>query len=437
MRESRNPRIARESGAADGSMSLLDRYFADLRQRPVLTPERTGELAREMREQEAVFRAAIVRTPGVAELVMERWAERQAQGRVTGLMAHEARGDTDTDWTAFIDERLSVVSRLIEQRGAKSGSGRKSLDATISDTLSSANLLFELLESIALELRSLHDMRSGESVRSRRAALGITQRGVPASLRDAEAALEQRGEARRTLAAHNLRLVVGVAKRFVGQGVALADLIQEGNVGLLRAVEKFDPDLGYRFSTYAVWWIEQAMIRAIQRDSRTVRVPSHMYEARLKQRNAWEIAGTRSANPSPDEVADAIGVSAELVEQTQLAFAHHESLDTPMGDEDAIPLGDRLAEPDPVDPDAGLDGHRIGAVLSAELEHLPDRERQILEMRFGLRDGEELTLQEIGNRLGISRERVRQIQLDALASLGERPSVAALREAATPGQVWN
>lgn len=414
----------------EGSPELMTRYLADLNELPPLRSEQVNELAGALREHGEDFRAAIQRVPGTATLVVERWRELRAQRRVTGLMAHEARADPSHDWSAFIDERLGQLAELVAEREslpARASRRRAALDGRIEQTLASTGLLFELLQAIALELQGLLGQRRGEAVRERIRALGLGDPEVRQALRSAQRALASRDRARQTLAAHNLRLVVHSAKRFRGQGVSFLDLIQEGSVGLLRAVEKFDATLGYQFSTYAVWWIEQAMIRAIQRDSRTVRVPSHLYESRLRQRHGWQELTPRMARPERADLARELGDDEDEVERTETAFQNIGSIDGPGEGSDARPLSERLADPDAVEPGAGLDLARLRDALAVGLADLEPREREVIELRFGLLDGEPMTLQQIGSVLGRSRERVRQIEQGALARLAECGCLAALR----------
>ena len=415
----------------ESSPELLSSYLAELSGLPPLAPERVNELARTLQSESQSFREALNRVPGTARLVVERWHELRAHRRVTGLMAHEARGNPSQDWSAFIDERVGQLEEELGRRArARSAASRRAVDGEIEKTLASAELLFELLQSIALEMSGLLEQSRSAGVRERLQALGLglDERGAREALRQAHQALERRDAARQTLAAHNLRLVVHSGKRYRGQGIAFLDLIQEGSVGLMRAVEKFDPELGFQFSTYAVWWIEQAMIRAIQRDSRTVRVPSHIYEARLRHRTGWETLSALAADPDTSDLASLLGDPLDRVEQTESAFQGIDSLDTPMGDEESRPLAERLADPTPEAPEANHDMARIGAALGAALAELPDREREVLVLRFGLADGRERTLQEVGRKLGRSRERVRQIEQEALARMAELGPVNALRE---------
>jgi len=413
----------------ESSPELLTRYLAELSKLPPLAPERVAELSQTLRRESQLFRESLHRVPGTARLVVERWHELRAHRRVTGLMAHEARGNPGQDWSAFIDERVGKLNEEVERRArARSASRRKAIDGEIADTLASSELLFELLQSIALEMLALLEPGRPRSVRSRLEELGLDVDAARKSLREAKRALDRRNDARQILAAHNLRLVVHSAKRYRGQGIAFLDLIQEGSVGLMRAVEKFDSELGFQFSTYAVWWIEQAMIRVIQRDSRTVRVPSHIYEARLKHRAGWESLSARTSHPDSSDLAAELGLDRDGVEATEAAFQGIESLESPLGDSEARPLQDRLADPEPVSPESDHDRVRIGRALGAALSQLPEREREVLVLRFGLGDGQERTLQEVGRSLGRSRERVRQIEQEALGHLAQLAPVAELRE---------
>jgi RNA polymerase sigma factor (sigma-70 family) len=413
------------------SPGLLARFLSELNDLPLLSRERVAALAGEMSAGEREFREALHGVPGTAVLVLDRWSERRARGLVTGLMAHHHRSEPDTDWNAAIDRQLGALAKLVARRQGLPASAREArdaLDEEIAVSLASAELQLELLQAIALELRSLLELTPSRAVKARRAALGLNDRRGRLALRRAEEALERRDAARKTLASHNLRLVVYVAKRHRGRGVAFLDLIQEGSLGLLRAVEKFDASLGFRFSTYAVWWVEQSMIRAIQRHSRTVRVPSHVYEARGRQRSAWQELSARMAEPQRADLAAALDLPEALVEQTETAFLHTESLDAQRDEADARSLLDRLVDPDEPEPGSGMDRRQIGEVLSAALKRLAPRERQVLEWRFGLGDGRELTLREIGTRLGLSRERVRQIQQVAMDRLGRQRRVSALKK---------
>ena len=416
----------RKPGAgSDGELVSL--YLSDLAGLPPLPPERVTELARALQVENQEFRDCLRQVPGTALLVIERWQELRAHRRVTGLMAHEARGDPSHDWSAFVDERVGQLRAAWKRReGARNAATRRSVDAEIGDVLASAHLLFELLQSIALELIELLEQHRSTAVRARVATLGLGDRRARAALERARSALERRDEVRQTLATHNLRLVVHSAKRYRGQGVPFLDLIQEGSVGLLRAVEKFDPELGFQFSTYAVWWIEQALIRSIQRDSRSVRVPSHLYEARLRHREAWSLLSANKPEPDLSDLASQLGEEFSKVEQTEQAFQGIESLDTPAGDSELRPLIERLADPVAEDPGADHDQARTREVLARALAELTAREREVLTLRFGLSDGRERTLQEVGRALGRSRERVRQIEREALDRLAEAGGLAML-----------
>ena len=226
---------------------------------------------------------------------------------------------------------------------------------------------------------------------------------------------------------HNLRLVVTQAKRYRNMGVPYVDLIQEGNLGLMRAVEKFEHQRGFKFSTYAVWWIEQALVRAIQSTSRTVRVPSHIYELQLRMRRVETRLRQRLGRaPGSPELAEALEVPEEMVDLARSSSMPVGSLEQPLPGTDDLRLEDALSDSEVEDPAETHDARFLRDSLERELESLSPRERAILEARFGMEGGEPPTLEEIGQQMGLSRERVRQLEHRALARLRERNAIRRL-----------
>lgn len=298
-----------------------------------------------------------------------------------------------------------------------------SVDVTSEDTPSGLAdgwaALEETEEEVAIEPVYLDDI-SDDSVRLYLREIGK----IPLLNSEEELALAQRvvaGEkdAKDKMAEANMRLVVSIAKRYVGRGLDLLDLIQEGNTGLLRAVEKFDPDKGFKFSTYATWWIRQAITRAIADQARTIRIPVHMVETINKLlRTQRRLTQELNREPTNEEIAEAMEIDVDKVEHIMKIKQDISSLDASVRDdeEDSV-LGDFIEDEDTVSPEESATGQLLKEHVKDMLGSLTEREQKILRLRFGLDDGKSHTLEEVGQEFSVTRERIRQIEAKALAKL--------------------
>lgn len=250
---------------------------------------------------------------------------------------------------------------------------------------------------------------------------------VPLLTADEEISLAERmngddpvdaAKARKRLSEANLRLVVSIAKRYVGRGMQFLDLIQEGNLGLIKAVEKFDHTKGFKFSTYATWWIRQAITRAIADQARTIRIPVHMVETINKLvRVNRQLLQELGRDPRPDEIAEEMGISEEKVREIIKIAQEPVSLETPIGEEEDSHLGDFIPDDDAPAPDSMATYAMLKKQLTEVLDTLTPREEKVVRLRFGLDDGKTRTLEDVGKEFNVTRERIRQIEAKALRKL--------------------
>ena len=285
-----------------------------------------------------------------------------------------------------------------------------------------------LAQTLASKIKKPHDLTLDEiaddSVRMYLREIGK----IPLLSTEDEIKLAKRIEkgdilAKKQLAEANLRLVVSITKKYIGRGLSLLDLIQEGNTGLMRAVEKFDYKKGFKFSTYATWWIRQAITRAIADQARTIRIPVHMIETINKLiRVERQLVQDLGREPTPEEIAQEMGMDVEKVEHIIKISQETVSLEAPVGEEEDSKLGDFIEDDKNISPEESTARQLLKDKIKEFLGDLSPREQKILKMRFGLEDGKTHTLEEVGQEFGVTRERIRQIEAKALAKLkkGER-----------------
>src|SRR5574341_422188 len=329
----------------------------------------------------------------------------------------------------YDNSRGNVIQELLTRAELLGYVTYEDLVEVMADVLdeASVDMLLEDLEELGIEIRPIAE---GET--PFRTLRGADDEDDEPEVEDLEAVadmtvseraalilqIEQAQEAREHLGRANTRLVVSIAKRYMGQGLPFPDLIQEGNVGLMRAVDKYDYRRGNRFSTYATWWIRQAITRALAQKTRTIRIPLHMTE-RIRQmyRTAQLLEQSLGRRPTPEEIAGQMDLPAESVRGMMDASQHAIALERPVGDDGDSEFGDFIEDQDSPEPGEAAAHHLLQETIEDVLAELTPRQAHILRLRFGLGGGEQHTLEEIANKFGLSRERIRQLEKEALRRL--------------------
>ncbi|MCR9097513.1 MAG: sigma-70 family RNA polymerase sigma factor [bacterium] len=409
----------------------LESYFQEIGGTRTLKREEEVVLAKDLEAATAALRDALYAIPVSAKHVVARWDALRALSH-TGAKLSESVGDEETGEIAARVERavkklrtqLNDREKKIDKSGLAYTATLEKVDVKIAKEMHSAQLSLAVLHELREKSIDLtREMRRARKRTKKLAELeveaGVEKKRMIELTNAVQDAQDQMSTVKNRFIEHNLKLVVAIAKDYRNLGLSFPDLIQEGNLGLIRAVEKFDHRRGFKFSTYAVWWIRQALVRAIQNHSRTIRLPSHVHDRlQRSQRVRAELTGKLGREPTPAELAPALGTDTDSLEALDRLSREAISLESNVAGtekrlEDFVP--DATADR----PDGDIDGDRMRMGVGSLIGSLTPREQLILRLRYGLGGEEEHTLEQIGQSLGLSRERVRQLEARALKKLRE------------------
>jgi RNA polymerase primary sigma factor len=355
-------------------------------------------------------------SPVPPEITVPGLPAEPTQEELDAAPVDQARVDRAAEFAASIGDDVEAPSR--RRRTRQKGEGGNSDDPVRMYLKEIGQVpLLDARQEVRIAAR-IRRGGEGEETLAELAASGKLESLEPTERARLNRVVRDGDRARDELTRANLRLVVSIAKRYVGRGMVLLDLVQEGNLGLMRAVEKFDHTKGFKFSTYATWWIRQAITRAIADQARTIRIPVHMVEAMNRvKRIQRQMHQDLKREPTVEELAAEVDEPVEKIREILRIAQDPLSLDSPVGEEDESNLGDFIEDQNAIAPIDAAARHLLAAAVEEVLHELPEREQEVVRLRFGLDDGRPRTLEEVGRQFGVTRERIRQIEAKTLAKL--------------------